>query len=180
MTDEQINAAIAEACGWTECRLVAKVVLSVLRDPVAYGIPPNGTYEFACLNYCTDLNAMHEAEKVLTGLNRHAYCDALLDAVPDSPDHLWEVLTATARQRAETFLLTLGKWSATDKESLTVGATTEKSSAVQSTSSGVSGGASTYGGKGLGIAGATWPPETRITVNGKTFCLADIDKEMTE
>jgi hypothetical protein len=59
-------------------------------------------------------------------------------------------------------------------------ATTEKSSAVQSTSSGGPGGASTYGGKGLGIAGATWPPETRITVNGKTFCLADIDKEMTE
>jgi hypothetical protein len=27
---------------------------------------------------------------------------------------------------------------------------------------------------------AAWPPETRITVNGKTFCLADIDKEMAE
>lgn len=63
---------------------------------------------------------------------------------------------------------------------LATGATTEESSAVQSTSSGGSGGVSTYGGKGLGIAGAAWPPETRITVNGKTFCLADIDKEMTE
>ncbi len=60
------------------------------------------------------------------------------------------------------------------------GATTEKSSAVQCTSSGGSGGASACGGNGLGIAGAVWPPETRITVNGKTFCLADIDKEMTE
>ena len=59
-------------------------------------------------------------------------------------------------------------------------ATTEKSSVVQSTSSGGPGGASTYGGKGLGIAGVAWPPETRITVNGKTFCLADIDKEMAE
>jgi hypothetical protein len=27
---------------------------------------------------------------------------------------------------------------------------------------------------------SAFPPETRITVNGKTFCLADIDKEMTE
>lgn len=59
-------------------------------------------------------------------------------------------------------------------------ATNKESLAVQSTSSGGSGGASTYGGNGLGIAGAVWPPETRITVNGKTFCLADIDKEMTE
>jgi N6-adenosine-specific RNA methylase IME4 len=37
---------------------------------------------------------------------------------------------ATARQRAEAFLRTLGKWPATDKESLTVEATTEQSSAV--------------------------------------------------
>ena len=69
---------------------------------------------------------------------------------------------------------------AVDKDSLTTGVTTEESSAVQSISSGGSGGASVYGGKGLGIAGVAWPPETRITVNGKTFCLADIDKEMTE
>ena len=70
--------------------------------------------------------------------------------------------------------------SATDKDSLKVEATTEKSSAVQCTSFGGAGGASTYGGKGLGIAGGALPPETQITVNGKTFCLADIDKEMTE
>ena len=72
------------------------------------------------------------------------------------------------------------KEEATDKDSLTVGATTEESSVVQSASSGGSGGISTYGGKGLGIAVASLPPETRITVNGKTFCLADIDKEMTK
>ena len=104
MTDEQINVAIAEACGWNECRLVAKVVLSTLRDPVAYGIPPNGTYEIACLNYASDLNAMHEAEATL------------------SEDQLWRMareierndeqwyFRATARQRAEAFLRTLGKW----------------------------------------------------------------------
>jgi hypothetical protein len=53
---------------------------------------------------------VHEVEKMLTGLNCHAFCDALLDIVADSPNHLWEVLTATARQRAEAFLKTLGKW----------------------------------------------------------------------
>jgi hypothetical protein len=156
MTNEQINWAITEAIG---------------ADP-----------HWKCAkDYCNDLNAMHEAEKTLTPKNWNNYSEnwwiyCKLLRVNDAD----EAIHATARQRAEAFLLTLGKWSATDKESLTVGATTEKSSAVQSASSGGSGGASTYGGKGLGIAGAAWPPETRITVNGKTFCLADIDKEMIE
>jgi len=95
MTDQQINAAIARALNADEHWMTQK-------------------------NYCADLNAMHEAEKVLTGLNRHAFCDALLDTVADSPDHLWEVLTAAARQRAEAFLRALGKWEeAVVKESFT-------------------------------------------------------------
>ena len=109
MTDEQINAAIAEACGWTECRLVTKVVLSVLRDPVAYGIPPNRTYEFACLNYARDLNAMHEAEKTLTDIwNVYINQLARVTAAEDSCERCF--LCAPARQRAEAFLKTLGKW----------------------------------------------------------------------
>ena len=102
MTDDQINAVIAEVCGWTN-------VHPANRSGKAPGTDYTSNYEHI-LNYCADLNAMHEAEKVLTGLTRHAYCDALLDTVQDSPDHLWEVLTATARQRAEAFLRTLGKW----------------------------------------------------------------------
>jgi hypothetical protein len=106
MTDEQINTAIAQACGWTECRLVAKVVLSVLRAPVAYGIPPNGTYEIACPNYCNDLNAMHEAESLME------HGDLLFEyGMHISISHRFEhLLRATARQRAEAFLRTLGKW----------------------------------------------------------------------
>jgi hypothetical protein len=107
MTDEQINAAIAEACGWTECRLVSKVVLSTLRDPVAYGIPPNGTYEIACPNYCSDLNSMHEAEKALNSDDIfETYYLALYETTQSTR---WPVC-ATARQRAEAFLRTLGKW----------------------------------------------------------------------
>ena len=107
MKEEQINAAIAKACGWTECRLVTKVVLSTLREPVAYGIPQNGTYEIACLNYCSDLNAMHEAERVLNA-------DALFEEYylmlyETTRSTRWPVC-ATARQRAEAFLKTLGKW----------------------------------------------------------------------
>jgi hypothetical protein len=165
MNDEQINAAIAEACGWVDCRVVQKATLGVC-TPVAYGRPNKYGHDVVCPSFAIDLNAMHEVEKVLREK------ELLFEyAMHISHSHHYEhLLRATARERAEAFLKTLGKWEAT----------TEESSAVQSTSSGGSGGASTYGGKGLGIAGATWPPETRITVNGKTFCLADIDKEMTE
>jgi hypothetical protein len=102
MTDKQMNAAIAEACGWVD----VKDRLGMLTGKF---IGTHELYDFVP-DYCNDLNAMHEAERVLTGLNRHAFCDALLDTVADSPDHLWEVLTTTARQRAEAFLRTLGKW----------------------------------------------------------------------
>jgi hypothetical protein len=99
MTNDQINAAIAEACGWR-------------KEDGVYMWTANGI-DYTCpdlWDWANDLNAMHEAEKTLIGLNRHAFCDMLLDTVADSPDHLWEVLTATARQRAEAFLRTLGKW----------------------------------------------------------------------
>jgi hypothetical protein len=45
-------------------------------------------------------------------------------------------------------------------------------------SSGAGGGKSTYQNGMLGLANVALPPETRITVNGKTFELKDINKEM--
>lgn len=80
-------------------------------------------------NYCNDLNAMHEAEKVL-GKKLSEYgnhlCALTRANEGDRPEcYIWH---ATARQRAEAFLRALGKWEATDKESLTVGATAEESS----------------------------------------------------
>ena len=77
MNDEQINEAIAEACGIVskdQWGSLYKTPRGILRD---------------CPDYCNDLNAMHEAEKTL--------------------NHM----TATARERAEAFLRTLGKWEET-------------------------------------------------------------------
>jgi hypothetical protein len=103
MTNKQINAEIAEVCGWTD----------IFEHP-EFGLMGVESETHGCRtaieNYTHDLNAMHEAEKTLTGLNCHAFCEWLLDIVADSPDHLWEVLTASSRQRAEAFLKTLGKW----------------------------------------------------------------------
>ena len=86
MTDEQINWAITEAIG---------------ADP-----------HWKCAkDYCADLNAMHEAEKALAPKNWNnfsenwwIYCKLL--RVNDAD----EAIHATARQRAEAFLRTLGKW----------------------------------------------------------------------
>jgi hypothetical protein len=54
-------------------------------------------------NYCDDLNAMHQAEKVLTKKQTDEYIALLFDST-------YEATLATARQRAETFLRTFRKW----------------------------------------------------------------------
>ena len=113
MTDEQINIAIAEACGW------------YLASPKEVKYPdqyPNGAWKhpsrgkwlfrvedrgkvaggFPC--YTTDLNAMHEAEKTDdVGRSLNYYAHLLSVAGRHS-------ITATARQRAEAFLRTLSRW----------------------------------------------------------------------
>jgi hypothetical protein len=54
-------------------------------------------------DYLNDLNAMHEAEKVLDSTQGDRYFE-LLDQL-DVPS-----ISATAAQRAEAFLRTIGKW----------------------------------------------------------------------
>ncbi len=78
-------------------------------------------------NYCVDLNAMHEAEKVLTDDQFKWYTYWVEKLMPETGFRF--LLCATARQRAEAFVRSLGKW-ATDKDSLTVQPTTEDSSVV--------------------------------------------------
>lgn len=91
MTDEQINRAITEACGWTE-------------KPKRM---PDGLWYYGRFpDYCSDLNAMHEAEKVLTDEQRDLYYLRHLGAWINPVVSIY----ATARQRAEAFLRTIGKW----------------------------------------------------------------------
>ena len=59
-------------------------------------------------HYLEDLNAMHEAEKNLTGLNRHTYIGYLNRIVcRDDSTVLNDSTFATAVQRAEAFVLTM-------------------------------------------------------------------------
>ena len=92
MTDKQINAAIAKACG---------ICHSDQHGPL---YKTDKGWVVDCPNYCTDLNAMHEAQKVLTTFDEwDIYCVYLGDTQPSCAK-------ATSRQRAEALLRTLGKW----------------------------------------------------------------------
>lgn len=100
MTDEQINAAIAKELGWTQVEAIHRS-----------GRAPSATYvgrEFIP-NYCTDLNAMHEALMTLKDYSVRKYYTQMLEAVVDEPLRFYAI-ASTARQRAEAFLRTLGKW----------------------------------------------------------------------
>lgn len=65
-------------------------------------------------SYCTDLNAMHEAEEVLTEKQVRSYAFKLAQVLDTSPtvdlDDQFLNIHATAAQRAEAFLRTLNLW----------------------------------------------------------------------
>jgi len=117
MTNEQINIAIAEACGW---RIAKKVSPKIKEDATDYWIRPNG-YEWqeeSLPDYCNDLNAMHEAvREVFTDSNMQLdYSRTLIFVIKKSSPICkrffsdFDLATATARLHAETFLRILGKW----------------------------------------------------------------------
>ena len=99
MREEQINIAIAEACGW-----------QFVTYKETFAKPPNGgpcQYKEGIPNYCKDLNAMHEAEKRLLSGYWMRYCECLNCLLGKS---VYASVHATARDRAEAFLRTIGKW----------------------------------------------------------------------
>jgi len=57
-------------------------------------------------DYLSDLNAMHEAEKILNTNQAADYCELLRPIICGC----WRLVHATAAQRAEAFLRTLGLW----------------------------------------------------------------------
>jgi hypothetical protein len=107
MTNEQINIAIAEECGWTK-------VFSDEWGPLR-GLKSGDKFYTGCAftivpDYCNDLNAMHDAEKALNPIKASEYARMLTSIAWESEQPVFAPMTATARQRAEEFLRTLGKW----------------------------------------------------------------------
>lgn len=108
MTSIEINIAIAEACGWTEIEQYTQAIDGW------YKYEPNGDHS-QIPNYCADLNAMHEVENTLIFSERKLFRHWLqkvksYDLGDDVMIAIDECVHATARQRAEAFLKTLGKW----------------------------------------------------------------------
>jgi hypothetical protein len=104
MTDEQINIAIAEHCGWTNIGPYYRHYGR--RNWEWFGDSPKDGRQKYIPDYCNDLNAMHEAEKTF-GVDLDTYIDKILDL---TGYFMGDILTMSARQKAEAFLKTIGKW----------------------------------------------------------------------
>ena len=99
MTPEAQRIAIAEACGHGDY----STQMNGWHNNQIHGLP----------DYLNDLNAMHEAEKVLPDGNTYwEFIRILDDIVKHGPhtDYVADRASATAAQRAEAFLRTIGKW----------------------------------------------------------------------
>lgn len=102
MSPEAQRIAIAEACGW------APIQNGYFRKG-AVTLSANNTLSAGELpNYLSNLNAMHEVEKVLTEEQWAVYNVWLLRLTYNEP--LFAATSATAAQRAEAFLRTLNLW----------------------------------------------------------------------
>lgn len=79
--------------------------------------PNTKAIQDGCPDYLNDLNAMHEAEKVLYDKNSchrfWKYADVLKCLYPANLG-IDTFIHATASQRAEAFLRTIGKWEPTE------------------------------------------------------------------
>jgi hypothetical protein len=118
-TDEQI-IAIAKVCGWRKGDFRASWC-----HPDNWSAAKNGAYgvwvsQDKLPNYPSDLNACHEMEKMLNYEQAELFEDSLCDIAKSANDVLENPLQsksfifhATAAQRAEAFLRTLGLWTTT-------------------------------------------------------------------
>ena len=116
MKPELQNAAIAEASKWKG--------IHGSTDPVGYeGYNPSTGVLMRIPNYTGDLNAMHEAEKVLHAMNdwrlvRNYFANISpnLNAEDSLDSDDWKLRHATAAQLARAFLETLGLWVEEEQE----------------------------------------------------------------
>jgi len=116
MNAKKQRIAIAKHCEWTDIRTVLD------DDPDEFGIDlvgkRNGGRDYVPLpDYLNDLNAMHEAENALTFESKLHFFRNLrkvkasrLNLSDPSDMATRELIFATAAQRAEAFLRTIGKW----------------------------------------------------------------------
>lgn len=100
MKPEEQRIAIAEACGW---RAFDDNQGSLIGVPSHNAHLPRSMAQRFVPDYLNDLNAMHQAERVMKVHQKWEYSKRLVDSNGTA-------VFATAAQRAETFLKCLGLW----------------------------------------------------------------------
>ena len=102
MSPEAQRIAIAEACGYTQ---------GIGMHGLEWWTNSEGVHDEPP-DYLADLNAMHEAEEVMTEMQRCDYSSHLYDLACKHQEvtEKWRYLSMAAAQRAEALLRTLGKW----------------------------------------------------------------------
>ena len=123
-TEKQI-IAIAEAWGWKDVKLTDHETMKIDSRSITYwsgftGLPPEYRHYLNRVrvpDYLGDLNPMHEAVSIFDYDQAARFEDHLCDICKRLNDEKenpapWRfaVVNATASQRAEAFLRTIGKW----------------------------------------------------------------------
>ena len=109
MNEQEQRIAIAEACGWSGPNNPrTREQVATWTKPEIWMNSPYGELGFItdCPDYLNDLNAMREAEKVLTAKQWDDYGVEL----ECTPYVIQNWIHATAAKRAEAFLKTLNLW----------------------------------------------------------------------
>lgn len=115
MSPERQRIAIAEFCGWTPWKTVSPIDRAT---PITLFEDGSGKVITELPDYITDLNAMHEAAmqlrltSPLKYVKYHCAINAIVKAFNDGREDQLSISAhdATAAQRAEAFLRTIGKW----------------------------------------------------------------------
>jgi hypothetical protein len=127
MNKEKQRIAIAEACGWKDVKYTYHEEVDIENRSIIHwsgltGIPPEFIHyenRIKIPDYLTDLNAIHEAMAHLEPDQVNQFAAELSGIVLENREKYWWDLTsnevghvanATAAQRAEAFLRTVGKW----------------------------------------------------------------------
>lgn len=128
MNEQAQRIAIAEACGWSAANRGLNEWACVTPDGeersrnidqerglVFYYYSKEHALAHGTPDYLHDLNAMHEAEKVMADkFGYMVWFQEMGGAAPfcyfGGNEHVWRIANATASQRAEAFLRTIGKW----------------------------------------------------------------------
>ena len=113
MNEHEQRIEIAKVCGWK---------FDTHKDSDGEYSFPVGASWYVIPDYTDDLNAMHEAEKMLYGNPNlpKKYTQQIKNAirreagVTKAQMDFDVCITATASQRAEAFLRTIGKWTETN------------------------------------------------------------------